>query len=244
MTNDELIEYYTDLLILQYRSKPKAADTIRATIRSIMIYELIDSVSNAYNIDNAVGVQLDVIGLYLGIDRIVTGASFTRNYFGFSEYGDIEPFTFYPFMKYGNEVPGVQFRSYKESKQSLFTLNDEEFRTILKLKIGQNNSNYSTKDIDDFLLAFFGDNVIFTDRKNMTISYIFDKSVERLVTIAASENLIPKPAAVGVSISFTEDVENIFTFSTYGGTFPNYGVGFAQYGQPKTGGMAVYGAIS
>jgi len=244
MTNEELIEYYTNLLILQYRGKPKAENTIRAVIEAIMIYELIESVANAYDIDNAVGVQLDIIGVYLGIDRIVTGVAFTRDYWGFMEYGDIAPFNFFPFMEYGQDPPDVQFRSYRESKQSLFTLNDEEFRTILKLKIGQNNSNYSTKDIDDFLFAFFQDNVIFTDRKNMTISYIFDKSVQRLVTIAASENLIPKPAAVGLSLSFTEDIENIFTFGSYSGSYPDFGVGFAEYSQPKIGGMAVYGTIS
>lgn len=241
MTNDELIEYYTDLLILQYRTQEKAPEHIRALIRSMMIFEVMEEVARAYDIETAVGVQLDIIGVYQGIDRVVTGVSFTRDYFGFAKYGDSAPFIFFPFAKYGEDPGDVQFRSYKEAEQSLFTLNDEEFRTIIKLKIGQNSSNYSAADIDNFIADFFGDQAIFNDRLDMTISYIFDESVERLVTIALSENLIPKPAAVGLSVSFTSDINNIFGFKKYGEPAPDFVVGFSKYGETPIGGMAKYG---
>lgn len=75
MTNTELIEYYTNTLILQYRSKPKASAHIAALVDVSMVYELIEDVKNAYNINSdvdiplAVGVQLDIIGKYLGLER-------------------------------------------------------------------------------------------------------------------------------------------------------------------------------
>ena len=69
MTNAELIEYYKNLLILQYKTLTKAPAHIEALIEIIMIFELIEDVKNAYDIDTAVGVQLDVLGKYIGLDR-------------------------------------------------------------------------------------------------------------------------------------------------------------------------------
>lgn len=88
----ELILYYVNLLILQYRKLPKAQAHIAALIRQLMIYDLMIQVRDGYNLDDAVSIQLDILGKYFGISRIVTGAVFTRAYFGFVLYGELEPF--------------------------------------------------------------------------------------------------------------------------------------------------------
>lgn len=240
MTNEELVLYYTNLLILQYYSKPKARATIAAAAEALMVYELLISIKNGYDIETAQGAQLDVLGKYLGSDRVVTGIAFTRDYFGFSGYGDVAPFTFSPYLEYGEISPDVQYRRYQESAESLFSLNDEEYREILKLKIVQNNGNASNKDIDDLISEFFDNQAIFTDRENMTISYIFQGNQERLVTIALSEGLIPKPAAVGLSVAYVPDINNIFVYTKYGEEAPDFGVGFAKYGETATGGWLKY----
>jgi len=238
--NDELIRYYIELLIIQYNSKPKARSTIEALIMQLMIYDLAIKVRDGYNIDDAIGLQLDILGKYLGSDRIVTGTSFTRDYFGFCEYGNTVPFTFNPYIKYGDIAPDVQYRRYEESVASLFELNDTEYRFILKLKILQNNQKATNKNIDLLLEQYFGDQVIFTDRENMTISYIFQSNIERLVTIAQSEDLLPKPAGVGLSVAFTPDITSIFTMIQYGESAPSWGQGFALYGATTTGGWLGY----
>ncbi len=71
--NTELIAYYVNLLIIQYHSLTRARGHIEAIATSEMIYDLIAAVGNAYDIDTAVGVQLDVLGSYLGVDRLATG---------------------------------------------------------------------------------------------------------------------------------------------------------------------------
>jgi len=239
--DSELILYYVNLLIIQYRTLPKASAHIAALIKQLMIYDLMIQVRDGYDLDTAVGVQLDILGKYLGNDRIITGTVFTRDYFGLVVYGATAPFDHEPFIEYGDTIPDVQYRRYIEDNQSLFTLNDEEYRFFLKLKLIQNYSNASNKEIDLFLDQFFGDNVIFTDRFNMTISYIFGENVERLVTIAVSEGLLPKPAAVGLSVTFVPDIENIYTYILYGGTTPDFGVGFAEYGGTPAGSWLTYG---
>ncbi|RPJ58261.1 MAG: DUF2612 domain-containing protein [Dehalococcoidia bacterium] len=76
MTDEELIEYYVNLIILQYkRDKPEAH--VRAYVKQLMIFELIQSVKNGYNLDTAVGKQLDVLGKYVGIDRQLSDGTTT-----------------------------------------------------------------------------------------------------------------------------------------------------------------------
>lgn len=70
MTDQELIDYYADLLILQYRGKPKAYATIQALVKNVIMGQLPLAVQNAYDIETSVGVQLDVLGKYAGVERV------------------------------------------------------------------------------------------------------------------------------------------------------------------------------
>lgn len=197
MTNEELIEYYRNLLIIQYTSKPKAVDHVKAVVKILIILELLVSVENAYDIDTAIGVQQDILGKYLGISRNVPAAP--------------------------------------------FILSDENYRFYQKLKIIQNNSNHSTKSIVELVYQIFGTDLIFYDRYNMTIAYVFPESQQALVDLAKELKLIPKPAAVGLSITYTTDIENIFGYRKYTGVTPLWTIGYRKYGGAKLGGWRKYG---
>jgi hypothetical protein len=69
MTTDEIAEYYADLLILQYRDRPKARAEIKSLVLPYIMDQLPLAVQNAFNISDAVGVQLDIIGKYVGVTR-------------------------------------------------------------------------------------------------------------------------------------------------------------------------------
>ncbi len=69
MTTLELIEYYSNLLILQYRGLPRAVATIEATVSMVIMNQLPIDVQNAFAIGTAVGPQLDIIGKYVGVSR-------------------------------------------------------------------------------------------------------------------------------------------------------------------------------
>ncbi len=74
-TGTDLAAYYSSLLISQYRWKPKAVATIQAdAIPWIMPLAANDNplllaIQNAFNLPTAVGVQLDVLGKYIGAKR-------------------------------------------------------------------------------------------------------------------------------------------------------------------------------
>ena len=60
--------YYSNLLILQYHNKPKAKATIEASV-NLLPDDLILEVINGFDIETAVGKQLDILGIYVGVDR-------------------------------------------------------------------------------------------------------------------------------------------------------------------------------
>lgn len=69
MSTDEIIDFYANLLILQYKGKPKAYAMIQALVGPVIMDQLPNEVQNAFGLDTAVGVQLDVIGIYVGVVR-------------------------------------------------------------------------------------------------------------------------------------------------------------------------------
>lgn len=70
MTNQQLINYYANLLILQYIGKPKAYATIQALAAAVIMNQLPILAQNAFNMDGtAIGSQLDVLGKYAGVTR-------------------------------------------------------------------------------------------------------------------------------------------------------------------------------
>jgi hypothetical protein len=69
MTTNEIVDYYVNLLILQYRGKPKARATIDALVRMAVVDQLPVALQNAFNLDTAEGVQLDTLGKIVGASR-------------------------------------------------------------------------------------------------------------------------------------------------------------------------------
>lgn len=69
MTTQELINYYADLLIIQYKNQPNAYATVQALTLPTIMDQLPFAVQDAFDIETAVGVQLDVLGKYAGVTR-------------------------------------------------------------------------------------------------------------------------------------------------------------------------------
>ena len=58
----EFLDYYENLLIIQYHERPKARATIRALLRPLAeLFDVIKELENAFNIEMARGVQLDIV---------------------------------------------------------------------------------------------------------------------------------------------------------------------------------------
>lgn len=73
--NDALKKYYADLLIIQYHGKPKARSMIEALVNQVLMNQIPQKLEEAFDLETAVGKQLDILGKRLGVTRNV----FLRN---------------------------------------------------------------------------------------------------------------------------------------------------------------------
>lgn len=202
MTNEELITYYVDLLIRQFHTMPKARATVDAFVAEVVADQIVRQVVNAFDVDTAVGAQLDIIGKYVGVNRRVNGLDITREYFAMPGYEDASPDTYKGFADYDDSPsPDWFFRVYAD-ENSAYAMTDDEMRSLIKMKIRQNNSNHSLADIDDIIDEFFGADCLVTDGGDMTLTYAFTPGLTyNLPAIAAFTKVLPHPAGVEIIIT-------------------------------------------
>lgn len=67
----DLLKYYLNLLILQYKNKPKAIGHVTTLVTQAFCDLLPQILERAFDLETAEGVQLDIIGKYIGIKRRV-----------------------------------------------------------------------------------------------------------------------------------------------------------------------------
>ena len=75
-----LCNYYVQRLIFQYSDKPNAQRLIAILAKQGLLNDLASELLTAFNLDSAVGPQLDVVGKYIGASRI-QGSATSPGYF-------------------------------------------------------------------------------------------------------------------------------------------------------------------
>lgn len=238
---DELIEYYVKLLIIQYAGRPKAQATIRAFAKALMADGVMFAVRDAYNIETAVGVQLDVIGKYVGIDRFYNITA-PEGYFRTPDYEEVNPqdepggFTDYAGFDVDDQYNGTMTYNSIVTKNN--QLNDEDYRQLIKLKIIQNHSNHSHQSIDDSIFAFFGTDVIPTSQGNMHMYYFISDDASSIVLAAQAKGVLPRPMGVGVGFIDKPNNGGLFGYTTYSAiqnnNYPPVTTGYTTYADYAT----------
>lgn len=188
-----LKEIYLNLIILQYSDKPKAKATIEALIKDgLASADLIEVFNDAFDLDLAIGAQLDILGRIIGLSRTVP---FVVPKIYFSYEGN-------PNGKTYNQAPML------DETQVLFTdleLNDTDYRKFLKAKVSKNfasNTIASDEKIStNAALNFLFDGGAYAqDNFNMTFDVLIENTVDTsLLTFINALDLIPRPATVGVN---------------------------------------------
>lgn len=176
MTTQEIINYYANLLILQYKEKPKAYATIQALVTGVIMDQLPVAVQDAFNLDTAVGVQLDVLGKYAGVSRTV--------------YDFTGP----------------------------VTLDDDDFRTMIKIAIIKNGFGSSLAEIQQLIWQFFEGSLLVFDFQNMRMGYFFDSNIgsRPLAEVFVRSGFLPKPMGVQLAaLIYSNNIGNFFGFRSY-----------------------------
>ena len=190
MTTLEIIAYYVNLLIMQYKQKPKASATIRALASAAVMpvgsfTNPIDpvlplAIQNAYNLvgdDVAQGVQLDVLGKYAGVSRVGSGLQ-------------------------GQPI----------------TLDDSDFYSLIQFATVLNTSPSDLSSIQKIVNTFFGSNLFVFDFQNMHMGYMIDSSLgtANFAQMIVVQDLLPRPMGVQLaSVIYAPHIERFFGFRTY-----------------------------
>lgn len=221
--------YYADLLILQYRNKPKARETIKIGADIYLGDGVIFQLQDILDIDKAEGAQLDIIGKILDCPRVVQGI-----------YNDMIFFQFYDgpdsvgFSTVGNPQGG-NFRTIQNYNQSEYSLPDDDYRFLLKFKSAVNVMRGSERGIDDALWNVFQGDVLLKNNHNLTITYIV--SAERTLAALAAKQLGYYRAPEGVEANYVLRVPSpsqIFGFNRKG-IINKTVVGFSTKDKRQTG---------
>ncbi|MBJ9101972.1 DUF2612 domain-containing protein [Citrobacter koseri] len=170
---------YTDLITNYHATKPRFFEHIDLSTRPLIdITAATRGLVSAFDIDTAVGVQLDILGLWIGRSRIVS-QPITGVYFSWDTDG----------LGYDQGI----WQGPYDPDSGYTTLSDETYRIILKAKIAINNwdgRNDSLPAILDMATAGSGLRMQIVDNQDMTISVrvfpdtdISDVSLEILAVI-------------------------------------------------------------
>lgn len=232
VTEQELVNYYVNLLIIQYHNQPKAKATIAALINSLISGAIALQVLNGYDVYTAIGHQLDILGKYADINRFYSGQDL-EGYFGFSTYSDSAPIGTLGFSDYATYTPPAgQWLLYSGILSSTLALDDADFRTLLLLRIIQNNINFSRQAIDQAIFDTFGLTVIPDSIGNMVMDYIVENALSAIIQVAIQQMVLPKPMGVRLRYIIAHSGP-IFGFATYE-NIPVFDAGFSNYSNYNT----------
>lgn len=186
-------DYYANLLILQYRNKPKASATIRMGAGIYLADGLIFELNDILNLETQTGAQLDLIGQILGVNRNVNGLNLDTEYFTF------EKTTAYGFSDKNALSEGV-WKNYRNSIASSYALQDSEYRALLKFKAAYNIKVGSWGQLDELYYRFFGDELNMVNNKNLTVTYEVSPNLSVALKAAMFLGYIEPPMGIGYSV--------------------------------------------
>lgn len=199
------IQRYLNLVTSQHQDKPKFMAWLTSPL-SILddAVTLSNSFYSYFDIDLAIGAQLDIIGKIIGVSRTVT-------------------FQPTPFCSLG--VPGVPYFSYPSP-----VLDDDMYRLVLRAKILQNmwdGTLPSLYEMWDTLLP--NARLVIRDNQDMTIiALVIGLSMQIQKDLISNGYIVPKPQ--GVQMSFIYSAEPIFAYDLDSEEFKGYGEGYwAKY---------------
>lgn len=218
---------------LQYSQSQKFLAYLRALMAPMDELEAVfQKISEQADIDKADGVNLDVIGDIVGIDRVIP-ESVQLAFFGFSD----NPAA----LVFGEEGhPGIGGRLYEEGEPFLTTtvLSNPEYRVLIRAKIVKNHARGTNEDVLNGLAFLFdadatGTQVNVTDVGGMAIQVGIGRWLSFMEKVLiTSLDILPRPGGVRISQRVNYDAGNYFGFDGQPGA-----LSFGEEGQPSIGGQ-------
>lgn len=219
---------YIDLLIFQYQL-PKAQQTVQTftQLNCDITNNILMKFVEAFDIDKAVGKQLDIIGALVGQSRNFNNIFYYERFVFGETDGTIEE-NGVGFSLTNNLQDGI-FITPDFLQKATYTANDDDYRFMIKLKIFKNHNYNTNTDYYRILKEIFNNQVVFTDNRDMTIEYLLLDTSNNIKNILISnKEFLPAPAGVDIKVIATAPANKIFIFGdAITETMPAFAVGFS-----------------
>lgn len=202
-------DWIKDLIIVQYKQSPKNKALIDLLCEIILANNLILKIRDlCLSVDKSEGVQLDVVGKWVGMDRFYNGVELwdgpmlSYPYFTTIETDSYDSFQG-GFSKYttfaDNDGGFLMYKRYKRIRTQANAIKDEFFKELIKLKIIQNSINHTCKNIDDAIWEWSSGNV-FTTWQKMKVIYNYNSSYKNIMFLANYKNVLPRPTGCSLEL--------------------------------------------
>lgn len=205
---------YNKLIIYQYAKKPKAVATIDAILgeTDLIIANLTDLI-NQWDIDQARGFSLDIIGRRVGVSRTLP-AFVSKGYLGYVGAVGGQPWG-----------EGIWYRQGEATGGSL-TLGDEDYRFLIRAKIYKNFQNGSLDYVLNAMQLLLSEDANVQDNYDMTATiYLPLDSLNPLQTYMIQVmDILPRP--MGVMYTYVNASGQEFGFD---GFFNSFGFGIGSF---------------
>jgi RNAse (barnase) inhibitor barstar len=189
---------YTSLITSEHSSKPKFAAMVAAVSQCFADQiNVMQSIPAAFDLDQAIGVQLDAVGLWVGITRqlklpLNVYFSLDTVNLGFDQGSWQGPF---------------------DPSSGLVSLDDATFRTLIRTKIAANSWDGTIPGAAAAyanLFAGSGSNIFLIDHQDMTMTVGISGAIPSAVTraLVSGGYLHLKPEGVRVDYYFVSSVNN------------------------------------
>lgn len=168
------ITQYTDLVTSEHADKPNFIATLSALLQPVAdLQALIGALPASYDLDTAIGVQLDAVGLWIGQSRYLQ-TPISDVYFSF----DIEGLGFDQGTWQGEFDPTTQ----------LTALPDDSYRVLLRAKIAVNTWDGTIEAAERIWDSLFADlhfSIVIIDNQDMTMDIYMSSPSEPSAVVQA-----------------------------------------------------------
>lgn len=200
-TSEGLVAYYTKLLIAQYHDKPKAIDTVAAISEGIIADAIYTQVRDGFDIETAVGKQLDSLGQLRGVTRYVFGLDLTKDYLQLIDYDYLTPGSAFGLASYDDVVQPPVWYTITYDDFIANTLLDGQFRRVIQFLAKVHSCDYTYSTLDSICYDAFAANVNLVNNEDMTITYQhLTSDTDDLFEILKQMNLLPVSAGVSYTV--------------------------------------------
>jgi hypothetical protein len=191
---------YLGLITSEHRFQPKFAALMAVLLSAVGdTTAVINSMPGKFDLDTAVGNQLDIDGAWVGQDRVITQVLLVE-FFGFAD--DQAALTM---GELTNPTIGGVFYELGATFAQSTTLSDDDYRTIIRARIVRNQANGTLSDLEAALEYIFQVPCAVADIGDQSLAIEVSAPITQTQeALLNTLDILPRPAGVAIgSITYS-----------------------------------------